>query len=241
FKIDINDLLEKTPSGEYEQRDLTAKVAKLQTQLERFGEVNPLAVTAYNEMKERYDFIIEQRADLLTAKESLMKTIQEIEVKATEKFMEAFEQIRENFVEVFRSLFTPDDQCDLILQDPKDPLESRIDITAKPKGKRPQSIDQLSGGEKSLTALALIFGLYLLKPAPFCVLDEVDAPLDDNNLGKYTRLIERFSADSQFIIVTHRKPTMAAVDVAYGITMQQQGVSMVVPFNFSEWEAEKKQ
>lgn len=241
FKIDINDLLEKPPSGEYEQADLTAKVAKLQSQLERFGEVNPLAVTAYNEMKERYDFIIEQRVDLLTAKESLMKTIQEIEVKATEKFMEAFEQIRENFVEVFRSLFTPDDQCDLILQDPNDPLESRIDITAKPKGKRPQSIDQLSGGEKSLTALALIFGLYLLKPAPFCVLDEVDAPLDDNNLGKYTRLIERFSADSQFIIVTHRKPTMAAVDVAYGITMQQQGVSMVVPFNFSEWEAEKKE
>ncbi|MFK7906319.1 MAG: chromosome segregation protein SMC, partial [Chitinophagales bacterium] len=239
FKIELDDLLDQSPSGEYEQTDLTAKVAKLQSQLERFGEVNPLAVTAYNEMKERYDFIIEQRADLLTAKESLMKTIQEIEVKATEKFMDAFEKIRVNFVEVFRSLFTPDDQCDLVLQDPNDPLESRIDITAKPKGKRPQSIDQLSGGEKSLTALALIFALYLLKPAPFCVLDEVDAPLDDNNLNKYTRLIERFSKDSQFIIVTHRKPTMAAVDVAYGITMQQQGVSMVVPFNFSEWEAEK--
>ena len=236
FKIELDDLLDQSPSGEYEQAELTAKVTKLQSQLERFGEVNPLAVTAYNEMKERYDFIMEQRADLLTAKESLMKTIQEIEVKATDKFMSAFEQIRENFVEVFRSLFTPDDQCDLVLQDPNDPLESRIDITAKPKGKRPQSIDQLSGGEKSLTALALIFALYLLKPAPFCVLDEVDAPLDDNNLGKYTRLIERFSADSQFIIVTHRKPTMAAVDVAYGITMQQQGVSMVVPFNFSEWE-----
>ncbi len=239
FKIDLDDLLDQSPSGEYEQADLTAKVAKLQSQLERFGEVNPLAVTAYNEMKERYDFIIEQRADLLTAKESLMKTIQEIEGKATEKFMEAFDQIRENFVEVFRTLFTPDDQCDLILQDPNDPLESRIDITAKPKGKRPQSIDQLSGGEKSLTALALIFALYLLKPAPFCVLDEVDAPLDDNNLGKYSDLIKRFSEQSQFIIVTHRKVTMAAVEVAYGITMQQRGISMVVPFNFSEWEAAK--
>ena len=239
FKIDLDDLLDKSPSGEYEQSDLTAKVTKLQSQLERFGEVNPLAVAAYDEMKDRYDFIMEQRADLLTAKESLMKTIEEIEGKATEKFMEAFEKVRENFVEVFRTLFTSEDQCDLILQNPDDPLESRIDITAKPKGKRPQSIDQLSGGEKSLTALALIFALYLLKPAPFCVLDEVDAPLDDNNLGKYADLIKRFSEQSQFIIVTHRKVTMAAVEVAYGITMQQQGISMVVPFNFREWEAEK--
>ncbi len=239
FKIELDDLLDQSPSNEYVPKDLAAKVTKLQSQLERFGEVNPLAVTAYDEMKERYDFIMEQRADLLTAKESLMQTIAEIETTATGKFMEAFEQIRENFVEVFRSLFTLDDLCDLVLQNPSDPLESRIDITAKPKGKRPQSIDQLSGGEKSLTALALIFALYLLKPAPFCVLDEVDAPLDDNNLSKYTRLIKRFSAQSQFIIVTHRKPTMAAVDIAYGITMQQQGVSMVVPFNFSQWEAEK--
>jgi chromosome segregation protein len=159
--------------------------------------------------------------------------MREIEGTATEKFMHAFNQTRENFIRVFRSLFSEGDTCDLTLLDPKDPLDSAIEIIAKPKGKRPQSINQLSGGEKSLTALALVFSLYLLKPAPFCILDEVDAPLDDTNVGKFTSIIREFSTESQFIIVTHNKNTMASVDVVYGVTMQD-GVSQVVPFKFKD-------
>ncbi|MGB0864848.1 MAG: chromosome segregation protein SMC, partial [Saprospiraceae bacterium] len=124
-----------------------------------------------------------------------------------------------------------DDDCDLLLETPEDPLESRINIMAKPKGKRPQSINQLSGGEKTLTATALLFSLYLLKPAPFCIFDEVDAPLDDANIGKFNKIIKEFSKDSQFIIVTHNKQTMAAVDIIYGVT-NTDGISKVVPVDF---------
>ncbi|MCS6818563.1 MAG: AAA family ATPase, partial [Chitinophagales bacterium] len=123
--------------------------------------------------------------------------------------------------------------CDLYLVNPDDPLESRIEIVAKPKGKRPTVIDQLSGGEKTLTATALLFSLYLLKPAPFCIFDEVDAPLDDANIAKFNKIIREFSKDSQFIIVTHNKNTMAAVEAIYGVTMPETGVSKVVPVNFS--------
>ncbi|MCL4154683.1 UNVERIFIED_CONTAM: hypothetical protein GTU68_014199 [Idotea baltica] len=148
--------------------------------------------------------------------------------------MDAFNKAKENFQDVFRKLFTKDDFCDLVLVNPDDPLESKIDIIAKPKGKRPLTINQLSGGEKSLTAISLIFGLYLLKPAPFCILDEVDAPLDDTNVGKFNAMIRSFSDRSQFIVITHNKSTMAAVDVIYGVTMQEQGVSKVVPVNFAQ-------
>jgi chromosome segregation protein len=149
--------------------------------------------------------------------------------------MAAFNEARENFIKVFRSLFEEDDTCDLLLTDPQNPLESRIEIIAKPKGKRPLSINQLSGGEKTLTATALLFSLYLLKPAPFCIFDEVDAPLDDANIAKFNNIIKDFSANSQFIIVTHNKKTMSAVDIMYGVTMVQ-GVSKVVPVDFRELE-----
>ena len=214
------------------KEELEENVNKLKGRLERYGQINPMAMEAYQEIKERFDFISTQRNDLLEAKQSLVDTISEIEDKATGQFMEAFDKVRENFVYVFRSLFTEQDTCDLTLVDENDPLESEIDIIAKPKGKRPQSINQLSGGEKSLTALALVFSLYLLKPAPFCILDEVDAPLDDANVSKFTNIIRQFSEKSQFIIVTHNKNTMSAVDVIYGVTMQEEGVSKVVPVDF---------
>ena len=125
----------------------------------------------------------------------------------------------------------------MILLEPENPLESKIEIVAKPKGKRPQSISQLSGGEKTLTATALLFALYLLKPAPFCIFDEVDAPLDDANINKFNRIIKKFSQESQFIIVTHNKLTMAAVDTIYGVHMAEQGVSAVTPVDFRDWES----
>src|SRR5690606_28609518 len=140
------------------------------------------------------------------------KTIQEIDDTAREKFMHSFNQVRENFIQVFRSLFNEEDTCDLLLTDPTHPLEADIDIIARPKGKRPLSINQLSGGEKTLTATALLFSLYLLKPAPFCIFDEVDAPLDDTNIDKFNTIIRKFSDQSQFIIVSHNKRTIASTD-----------------------------
>ena len=233
FKIELNSLKDRQPNPDTTREELETKVSKQKQQLDSYGEINPLAIEAYNEIKERYDFIVAQREDLSKAKKSLLQTIKEIETVATEQFMAAFNQARQNFIHVFRSLFTEEDQCDLLLVEPNNPLESAIDIIAKPKGKRPQSINQLSGGEKSLTALAMVFSLYLLKPAPFCILDEVDAPLDDNNVSKFTRIIRQFSSDSQFIVVTHNKNTMAAVDIIYGVTMHEEGVSRVVPVDFS--------
>jgi chromosome segregation protein len=148
--------------------------------------------------------------------------------------MSAFTAVRENFVTVFRSLFNAEDSCDLILTDPENPLDSDIDIIAKPKGKRPLSINQLSGGEKTLTATAILFALYLLKPAPFCIFDEVDAPLDDTNIDKFNNIIREFSKDSQFIIVSHNKKTIASTDIIYGVTMVEQGISRVVPVDMRQ-------
>lgn len=205
---------------------------KLKNRIQNYGEINPLALEAFDEIKERYDNIVQQRDDVVKAREQLMETIEEIETTATEKFMEAFNQVRKNFIEVFRRLFTEDDACDLILMDTGNPLESMIEIVAKPKGKKPKSISQLSGGEKTLTAIALLFALYLLKPAPFCIFDEVDAPLDDANISKFNRIIKEFSHDSQFVIVTHNKLTMESVDVIYGVFMESTGISKVAAVDF---------
>lgn len=233
FNIDIEDLPETEVPAESEQ-ELREKAEKLKKQLDDFGAINPMAVEAYNEMNERYTFIQAQKKDLSEAKASLLATIQEIDDTAKEKFMHAFIMVRENFIKVFRSLFNEEDSCDLILTDPSHPLESDIDIIAKPKGKRPLSINQLSGGEKTLTATAILFSLYLLKPAPFCIFDEVDAPLDDTNIDKFNNIIRTFSKDSQFIIVSHNKRTIASTDVIYGVTMVEQGISRVVAVDLRE-------
>jgi len=234
FNIDINELLDAEPPENESEADLREKTEKQKRQLDEFGPINPLAVEAYNEMNQRYEFIQSQKKDLLEAKTSLLATIQEIDDTAREKFMAAFTNVRENFIKVFRSLFNDEDSCDLILTDPENPLESDIDIIARPKGKRPLSINQLSGGEKTLTATAILFSLYLLKPAPFCIFDEVDAPLDDTNIDKFNNIIREFSGQSQFIIVSHNKRTIASTDVIYGVTMVEQGISRVVPVDLRE-------
>ena len=234
FGIDINELFEKDPSPDWTEDLLREKVMKQKSQLDNYGPINPMAVEAFNEIKERHTFIIEQKDDLARAKESLLQTISEIEMTAKDNFMKAFTEIRTNFIKVFRSLFTEDDDCDLILLDPANPTESDVQIIAKPKGKRPLSISQLSGGEKTLTAIALLFGIYLIKPAPFCIFDEVDAPLDDTNIDKFNNIIKKFSKESQFIIITHNKRTMTATDIIYGITMAEPGVTQVVPVDLTE-------
>jgi len=232
FNVDIDQILDEPRETEEALEDLQAECDRMRKRLENIGEVNPTAVEAFVEMKKRYEFIVEQKNDLVSAKDTLTQTIQEVETTANQKFLNTFNQVRENFQRVFKALFTEDDTADMILENPDDLAETGIDIVAKPKGKRPTSITQLSGGEKTLTATALLFAIYLIKPAPFCILDEVDAPLDDANVGKFTNMIRQFSKESQFIMVTHNKQTMAAVDVIYGVTMQEQGVSKLVPVDF---------
>ena len=210
---------------------------ELKEKIEKIGQINPLAMEAYKEIKERHEFITKEREDLLVAKDSLLKTIEEIDIVAKESFLKSFEKIKSNFKTVFRSLFTDDDDCDLLINDEENPLESSIEIMAKPKGKKPLTINQLSGGEKTLTATSLLFAIYLLKPAPFCVFDEVDAPLDDANIDKFNKIVNKFSNTSQFIIVTHNKRTMNNADIIYGITMPEQGVSKVVPVDLRNLKA----
>ncbi len=232
FKVKLDDILDQPRTGEQTIEDLTADAEKMKKRLDNMGEINPTAIEAYTEMKVRNDFIVEQRNDLVNAKDSLLSTIEEVENTANSKFRETFDLVRENFVQVFKALFTAEDNCDLRLTDPDNIADSNIEIYAQPKGKKPSTLTQLSGGEKTLTSTAFLFAIYLIKPAPFCILDEVDAPLDDANVGKFTQMIRKFSDNSQFIIVTHNKQTMAAVDVIYGVTMQEPGVSKLVPVDF---------
>lgn len=232
FKVALDEILDQPRTTETPLEELQNTSDRLRKRLENMGEVNPTAIEAFTEMKKRYEFILEQKNDLVEAKESLLQTIQEVEATANQQFLDTFNQVRENFQKVFKALFTEEDTADMILVNPENLAETGIDIVAKPKGKRPSSITQLSGGEKTLTATALLFAIYLIKPAPFCILDEVDAPLDDANVGKFTQMIKKFSDNSQFIIVTHNKQTMGAVDVIYGVTMQEPGVSKLVPVDF---------
>ena len=230
FDLDINKCkADKDFFNESSLNEMKQRRDALKEKIEKIGQINPLAMEAYNEIKERHDFITKEREDLIEAKESLIKTIEEIDIVAKKSFLSSFEKIKDNFKTVFRSLFTEDDDCDLIINDEENPLESSIEIMAKPKGKKPLTINQLSGGEKTLTATSLLFAIYLLKPAPFCVFDEVDAPLDDANIDKFNKIVNKFSNTSQFIIVTHNKRTMNNADIIYGITMPEQGVSKVVP------------
>ncbi len=232
FKVDLDTIIDEPRTSDTTLEELKEKNERQRKRLENIGEINPTAIEAYTEMKKRYEFILEQKNDLVTAKDSLMLTIQEVEATANQQFLDTFNAVRDNFQKVFKALFTDDDTADMVLVDPENLADTGIDIVAKPKGKRPSSIGQLSGGEKTLTATALLFAIYLIKPAPFCILDEVDAPLDDANVGKFTNMIKKFSENSQFIIVTHNKQTMSAVDVIYGVTMQEAGVSKLVPVDF---------
>lgn len=232
FKVELDQILDQPRTTDTALEELQATSDRMRKRLENMGEVNPTAIEAFTEMKKRYEFILEQKNDLVTAKESLLQTIQEVEATANQQFLDTFNKVRDNFQKVFKALFTEEDTADMILVNPENLAETGIEIIAKPKGKRPSSITQLSGGEKTLTATALLFAIYLIKPAPFCILDEVDAPLDDANVGKFTQMIKKFSDNSQFIIVTHNKQTMGAVDVIYGVTMQEPGVSKLVPVDF---------
>ncbi len=208
----------------------------LRDKLGRIGPVNLLAAEEFEEQKHRLEFLTTQRGDLVAAGQDLHASIRRINESASAAFYETFEQIRDNFRNIFVSLFQGG-ECDLWLTEPDDPLDSPIEISASPRGKRTQRLHLLSGGERALTALALLFGIYLTKPSPFCVMDEVDAPLDEQNVRRFTAMLERFKADTQFIIVTHNPRTIEAADWIYGVTMQEPGVSSVVGVEFGELPA----
>jgi chromosome segregation protein len=210
------------------------EVQTYKQQMKGLGPINLLAYSEYEQEKERLDFLHKQRNDLVESEKDLIRTIEEINLTAQTLFLETFAVIRENFIRIFRTLFNPGDEADLKMEENVDPLEAKIEIVAKPKGKRPTSIELLSGGEKTLTATALLFSIYLVKPSPFCILDEVDAPLDDANVDRFTRIIHEFSKSTQFIIVTHNKRTMEAAETLYGVTIQEEGISKLVSVRFNE-------
>ena len=212
---------------DFPKEEMSKRLADLKRALEGFGDVNLMAIEEYQELKQRHDFLTEQQADLHQALDSLKKAIIRINRTTTRRFLETFHLVNEKFKEVFARLFKGG-QASLILLDEQDPSTTGIDIIAQPSGKKLQNIDLLSGGEKALVATALLFGIFMIKPTPFCLLDEVDAPLDDANINRFIELVKEFSKTSQFILITHNKSSMEAAQTLYGITMETPGVSKVV-------------
>jgi len=233
FDRDLADAPVEVPD-DFDENEARSEVKSLRGTINALGDVNPLALEEYEEEKERLDFLEEQKADLEEAEETLLETIEEINATAAERFFETFDEIKDSFGDIFTELFGEGATAELQLEDPDDPIDSPIEIIAKPRGKRPVTLDQLSSGEKALTATALLFAIYLVKPSPFCVLDEVDAPLDDANVERFMSLVRRFEGDTQFVLVTHNQRTMALSDRMYGVTMEEQGVSKLVGVEFDE-------
>jgi chromosome segregation protein len=214
-------------SPELAPPDLEKFIADLRTQLDNMGPVNLEAVHEYDELEERYKFLEAQNSDLTNSQRELLDVIARINSTTRKLFADTFEQVRSNFREMFGELFRGG-RADLSLLDEKDPLNCGIEITAKPPGKQLQSVSLLSGGERAMTAVALLFAIYMVRPSPFCILDEVDAPLDENNINCFIRVLDRFVQQSQFIIITHNKRTIAKADILYGVTMEERGVSKLV-------------
>ena len=207
--------------------ELTLQIDRIERSIERIGPINMAVKDEYEEESNRLEFLEKQRKDLIKSEESLLQTIRKIDSEARRRFTDTYNQIRKNFQKTFK-LFFEGGEGDLQLTGDEDPLEADISISARPPGKRTQHLRSLSAGEKALTSIALLFSIYQVKPSPFCILDEVDAPLDDNNIAKFTRIVEKFSEDTQFIIVTHNKLTMESAKYLYGVTMEQTGISKIV-------------
>jgi chromosome segregation protein len=224
----LDELLAGYAPVEMDDDALRAEAEELRRQTETLGPVNPLAIEEHEEETRRLEFLTTQRADLTDAQQKLAQAIREIDVTARDLFLTTFAQVRAHFREIFMTLFGGG-ECDLRLEDPERPLDCDIEIHASPRGKRTQRIHLLSSGERALVALSLLFGIFLTKPSPFCLLDEVDAPLDDQNIGRFVRMLNEFKQKTQFIVITHNpRTTTEAADAVYGVTMQEPGVSSLV-------------
>ncbi|HYW68760.1 MAG TPA: AAA family ATPase, partial [bacterium] len=222
----------QTEEGEppFDVLKVKEEIERLKARLRSMGPVNLLALDEYDEESKRLEFLTGQYEDLEKSKESLKDAINKINETARQMFLQTFELVRENFTTMFKRLFEGGD-ADLRLADPSEPLESAIEIVASPREKKLGRLSLLSGGERALTAIALLFAIYLVKPSPFCILDEVDAPLDDANVQRFVRMLKEFAARTQFIVITHNKATMKEADRLYGVTMEESGVSKVVSVN----------
>ena len=224
----LESLMESSEQLDLDDDSLRAEALKLREQLDALGLVNPLAIEEHEEEQKRFEFLTGQRDDLTSARSSLQQAIREIDTTARELFSTTFVQVRENFRKIFLTLFGGG-ECDLRLENPDSPLDGDIEIHAAPRGKRTQRIHLLSSGERALVALSLLFGIFLTKPSPFCLLDEVDAPLDDANIGRFVKMLNKFKVNTQFIVITHNpRTTTEAADAVYGVTMQEPGVSSLV-------------
>jgi chromosome segregation protein len=235
YEVDIRNIKFSNPDESISQAVAVKKLTEYKDRLKKFGAVNLLALEEYKTASEREEFLREQLEDLATAKSDLKSTITKINQTARKLFEETFAQVKINFQNLFTELFSGG-EADVYLKDPNDPLESDIEIFARPRGKKLLSITMMSGGERALTAISLLFSLYLVKPSPFCILDEIDAPLDDANCRRFLKIIENFSNQTQFIVITHNKLTMEAAHNLYGITMEQFGISKMVAVKFNENE-----
>jgi chromosome segregation protein len=231
----LEQLLAEAPEITGDSEWLRQEDARLRAAIEDVGPVNALAMEEHGEELRRLEFLMTQRDDLLAARNSLQQAAREIDQTAKQLFLDSFSKVREHFRGVFQTLFGGG-ECDVRLGNEDDPLDSEIEIHAAPRGKRTQRIHLLSSGERTLVAVSLLFAIFLAKPSPFCLLDEVDAPLDDANVGRYVRLLTEFKSQTQFIVITHNPRTMQAADAVYGVTMQEPGVSTIVGVRLGQME-----
>jgi chromosome segregation protein len=237
LQIDLAEAFASRTTGDVDWEQVKAEITELRGKIERLGNVNLDAIQEQESLEERHNFLATQVQDLTESKTQLEQLINKLNKQSRDKFVETFEQIRGNFQQVFRKLFGGG-KADIVLEESDDVLEAGIEVIAKPPGKETRSISLLSGGEKSMTALALLFAVFRTKPSPFCFLDEVDAALDEANNERFNLLLRDFEIDSQFIVITHSKRTMSIADMLFGITMQQPGVSKRIAVRFDEYDHE---
>jgi len=238
YGLSVNELIAhpdpKWKDGQPPIPEIEAKVAELTAGIQALGPVNLVAIEEYKDLEESYTFLKAQEEDLLNSKKQLVQLIAMINTNASEMFKETFERANANFEMMFTKLFNGGQAKLVLLENSEDPLESGIDIIARPPGKRPQSVTLLSGGERTMTAVSLLFAIFMIKPAPFCMLDELDAALDDSNIGRFVQALKDFLAHSQFLIITHNQHTIAASDIIYGVTQQEKGISKIVSMRLHE-------
>ena len=219
--------------------EIESKIAEIKAKIDSMGVVNLIAIDEHKELEERYSFLLNEQTDLLNSKKQLLEMIAKINDTTTELFNETFNNVNSEFQLMFKKLFGGG-SAKLILTDEDDVLESGIEIIARPPGKKLQPISLLSGGERTMTAVALLFSLFKVKPSPFCVLDELDAALDDSNISRFVETLKTFVLDSQFVIITHNRQTIAQAAVIYGVTMESRGISKIVSMQFSDFEKKDK-
>ncbi len=235
-----SDELERIKVDEIELDSIQSTIQKVKSQIQSLGPINNLAIEEFNDLKKRFDYYIAQKEDIEKAREDILAVIADINKTSVELFLETFEKIRVNFAEIFRQLFEGGN-AEIELSEPEAMLESGIEITVRPPGKKPKSISLLSGGERTMTAIALLFATYMVKPSPFCFLDEIDAALDEENVGRFLKMMKQFSQKTQFVMITHNKKTMSIGSSIYGITMEEAGISKIVSMKLERSPALNRQ